>query len=107
MSEIRDEKEFFRTLSTKSGMQQKDVRKVYYSLLDMIMESGNSKDTTNTRLPNFAVMEVTVKEPYIARDPRNSKAVLVDRNRKVNMRLLDKFKGRFTIEKYTEDKKKS
>ncbi|WP_048809981.1 HU family DNA-binding protein [Candidatus Methylacidiphilum infernorum] len=56
-------------VSTKTGLPQQEVAKIFEEILDVFMEVFKKKETIELR--NFGVFEVTLRKARIGRNPRN------------------------------------
>lgn len=86
------QKEFFPELAHRTGMKQKDVKKLYNEMIDMIIDSMNSADETFTMIPRLGLLHAKPKEGYMSVNPKNGKPVMVDNTRRVHLKLKPSLK---------------
>lgn len=93
--QIQDQKHFFRKWSNRTGYSQKELNKIYGEMMNIILESANSKDETKTIIPEIGVLEVKPEPMRKRRNPQNGKIVLIDETRKAHIKVYPRLKNKF------------
>lgn len=93
MSKIRTQKDFFPELSKRTGYSQKELKKIWKSVVDMTMESINNEDTTDTVLPWIGRIRARIIVGYTGRNPRTGEKIDVPVSRRLHFKFYTSFKN--------------
>ena len=94
---LTTQKDFFASVAKKADTTQKAVKDVYDAMVETIVESANSADSTKTVLPEIGTLIVTTKEAYVGKNPKTGEAINVAASRRARIRIAPKFTARFAV----------
>lgn len=88
MSQIKNRPDLLREWSNKTGLTQKELKPLYESLEEVILDSIDDEEETTTLLPGIGKIKVYPTLQRIGFDPYNMRKVLVPAKRRIKIQPL-------------------
>lgn len=86
-------KDMLKNISDVTGLNQAQVHSVYNAFIAEIEAECKLENVCKVQIPKLGILNITVKEPYNAKNPRSGETVPVERTRVCRFSLAKSIKN--------------